>query len=184
MVGQNGAFGNGHGDHRPTVPAPGGQADGTAERLEALRSALHNAIDQLEAMARRRLAEARQPVTDAAVERRLRDLETARGRFRAEVERWEGLRREQVEALEQDRLELAAVWQKIEDEQTTTAVPSRPVRVPRLAHPGIPGSSLPPTTRPKTSSASESPLKQDVLEQFQALRRDVRRNAEGRQSHR
>ncbi len=170
---------NGNGDHRPLGPITD-SAEVVNDRLESLRAALHHAIDQFEDLARRRLGEVQQPVSDAAVERRLRDLEAARGQFRAEVDRWERARRAQVEALEQDRIDLAAVWQKVEEEQTANAAVVRNPAHPRLTHPALPGSAVAPARRAKTSSAGESPMTEQVLEQFQVLRRDVRRKAEGR----
>lgn len=174
------------GPARDANAPPGASVD----RLEQLRTILLRALDELESQARRRLRESALPPDDAEVARRLKELEAAQSQFRSEVDRWEHSRADQLEALDQDRRDLAEVWERIERleirGQPAAATPV-PVPVQPRAHlkpgPVGPGSSLPPARRPAaTSTSADSPVTRAVLEQFQVLRRDVRRKADGRSS--
>lgn len=159
-------------------PEPSDPAVVASERLEQLRTALHGALDQLETLARQRLSEL--APTDATVERRLRVLQGAQAEFRSEVERWERSRLEQLDALEQDRRELAQAWERLEEEQVAASAP--PSAAPRSASSTQPRSlqTTGQTQRPAATSTEESQVTRSILEQFEVLRRDVRRNADGR----
>ncbi|MFO0956214.1 MAG: hypothetical protein U0800_01970 [Isosphaeraceae bacterium] len=162
------------------IPNPA--AEPSAERLEQLREILLRALDELETRARRRLQESARPVDDEEVERRLKELEAAQAQFRSEVERWENARAGQLQALDQDRLDLAEVWRQIERQEVREPARAQAQAYPR-PHGNGPGSSLPPMPRPASSNTSaESSVTRAILEQFRVLRRDVRRKADGRAS--
>jgi hypothetical protein len=140
--------------------------------LDRLRAILHRGLDRIEALAIEAVGD--RPGPDPDLEWRLGQIEEARARLQAEAERCEQTRREQLEQIDRDRRELAAAWERLECEQVKAHGSER-------TQPGaIPTVGLAPPTRTVAHHVSEDegPVAQAVLRQFEALRRDVRRNAE------
>lgn len=177
MAGQTSSCNREHRMRGPVGPRSSDNLASVLVGLEQLRSSLHHALDELEEMARQRVGEPLE--VDARIDRRLRDLQRAQHEFQAETERWEQARREQLEALDQDRRQLAAAWELLEQEQLAALATQ-----PKDATPP-PRDAMAPVSvrRVVATSASESPMTRAILEQFEVLRRDVRRNNQGRHSH-
>ncbi len=144
--------------------------------LETLRSALHDGLDRMVVLAQECSRPSETPQAD--LERRIQELEQARHRLQDESQRWEQTRLAQLEELEADRRRLAQSWERLEKEQVdhrnsaksqaeSFAREQAPIQTPRLAIP---------------TSACDNPLSEAIVSQFEALRRDVRRNAKGRDS--
>jgi len=160
------------------------------EHLERLRVRVLERLDWLETLARQRSASG--PVaTDStirnrALEERLAELEEAEQRLRAEAERQAQEWTASLTQLEADRRLLADAWERVEQDRIAFAsaadVHSHSDGQGLVAHHGVP------TTRPHApvfsdrstaaGSAPNDPVTHAVLQQFQTLCSDVRRNAE------
>jgi DNA repair exonuclease SbcCD ATPase subunit len=167
------------------VPRPGQETRRTSSRpgpvsllegLERVREGIRQRLDQIEDLARQRAEPASRanPDRERELERRVEELEEARTRSRDEARRLEEQGREAIERLEQDRRQLAEAWERLEQEQIALAQAALGTHPAVHAHAGHA-----PATPPRTdvNSGGENPLAQEILKQFQALRRDVRRNA-------
>jgi len=146
--------------------------------LEELRQRLHREINDLEAAVHERAQERAKLLHDRAaqLEQRANDLEHAHVHITNESDRWESERQSMIAQIEKDRRLLAEAWERLEREQVKsfggvqTAARPATVAAPSEA----------PAPRPVTHSpspASDRPVAEEVLKQFQSLKRDVRRNA-------
>ena len=174
--------------NRPQVSDPKRKAgrSGPAplvDTLERLREHVRRQLDRLESVALDRAA-----ALDAALQRvralsdRIAELEssTPRGHDEQREREWQ----EALEKLESDRRLLSEAWERLEREQVATAgfVNHNHAHTPR------PSSAERQVERPSHSAAARpnpvfdtnDPVTQAVLRQFQALRSDVRRNAQER----
>ena len=156
---------------RPTTPLIQG--------LERFRERAQRRLDQIEALARERAGTLPSEPSDREreLQRRVAELEEAQRRLQVETDRREQERREVVEQLEHDRRLLTEAWERLEREQveglSTAHAPARPAPIDRPP---------PPVVRSAVPSDQNDPVAQAILRQFQALRRDVRRNTNGRYS--
>lgn len=128
---------------------------------------------------RRRAAELQQRQTE--VQQRAAEMEETQRRLRTERDRWENERASLLEQLEHDRRLLADAWERLEQEKLDH--PDRPAAdaafAPAPARNGHSERNVPRVVRAVVASDDENPVAKDILRQFQAVRRDVRRNANG-----
>ncbi len=155
-----------------------------ASGLERLRATLLERLGVLETGIRQRMESA--PLNEAEIEQRDRDvrqratetqqrvteIEELQRRIRAERERWETERQALIEQLEHDRRLLAEAWETLEREKADR--PDQPQNGPLRAE-----RVSPQILRPVIASDDNNPVEQAILRQFQAVRRDVRRNVGG-----
>jgi hypothetical protein len=151
--------------------------------LERLRDAIKDRLDQIEALARERLAAPPAAPSDDATElergllRKVADLEEDNERLRTEEDRREQEWRAMIEQLEEDRRLLADAWDRLEGErieghaEATAPRASRPAPADRPAEPPV---------RSGISGTPDDSVTQTILEQFHLLRNDVRRTANRR----
>jgi hypothetical protein len=149
--------------------------------LEAIRAGLRERIDRIEALALERasaLEEAsagESPAPDRALQQKVADLEEKLGRAQAEVRRREQEWKTAIEQLEDDRKLLAEAWERLERERIdVTAMPTAASR------PYTPHQAPPVAARPHVNSEVDDAVAHAVLQQFQALRGDVRSTGNGR----
>ncbi|MDR3632953.1 MAG: hypothetical protein P4L84_03900 [Isosphaeraceae bacterium] len=145
----------------------------TALRERASRAPVEESqLSERDSELRRRAAELQQRQTE--LQQRTAELEEAQRRLRAERDRWENERATLLEQLEHDRILLAEAWERLEREKLEhpdgPSAPSRNANTER-----VPAR----VARPVVASDDENPVAQAILRQFQAVRRDVRRNANG-----
>lgn len=164
-----------------------------ASGLERIRSTVLERLNQVEAALRERAA--RRPFAEegltqsdpqlqqraaeidqrtAELQQRAAEIDDAQRRLRIERDRWENERATMVDQLEHDRRLLAEAWERLERE--TLEQPEAAAASPRN---GAPERASPKVVRPVVASDDENPVAQSILRQFQAVRRDVRRNANG-----
>jgi len=101
-------------------------------------------------------------------------LEAAQARLQAEAKRREQDYQAALQQLDADRRLLAEAWERLEQEQLET-----PVVAAAAATPATPASERPAAPRPAADPASEA-VTRSILQQFQSLQGDVRRNARER----
>ncbi len=144
--------------------------------LERVRECIRQRLDQIEDLARQRIESPSRASSDREreLEGRIADLEEAQARSRDEGRRREEQGREAIERLEQDRRQLAEAWELLEQEQIALARAAHGTHPPANADAG-PAPATP--HRANVTSEGDNPLAQEILKQFQSLRRDVRRNA-------
>jgi hypothetical protein len=144
--------------------------------LDQMRVVVAQRLDALE-----KLAQEPTRGRDLDSEQRLReqsaDLERQRQAFQAEAERWDRERHALIEQLEHDRRLLADAWERLEQEQLQAQAQSG--RLGRPTPAGGPGPRSGAAAAAPVALGLEDPVAQAVLRQFQALRRDVQRNASG-----
>jgi hypothetical protein len=161
--------------------------------LQGLRQWVLDRLDSLEALARQRGTSAAAggdiPALERTLQQRLDELEEARSRLCAEVERQEKDWSASLNQLEADRRLLAEAWERIERQRIegfgTSPVHPHPHAQGQASPRGVPAAVAHPVVpAPARSAASDSdannPVAQAVLRQFQTLCRDVRCNAEAR----
>lgn len=145
------------------------------QALELIRDRFHRHLDAIETMARERAQLGGKDVSEREqqLRHRLLELEHAQIQLRSDTERWERERLSMIEQLDHDRRLLADSWERLEREQVQCAhAPAEPARSELLT--GV-------TQWPKTvtlAGGRDESVAQEILRQFQSLRRDVRRNAE------
>jgi hypothetical protein len=126
---------------------------------------------------RRRAAELQQ--RQAEVQQRATEVEELQRRLRSDRDRWENERATLLEQLEHDRRLLAEAWERLERQRLEHPEPqSGPA--PRTAAAERAGDRAQPRViRAVVASDDANPVEQAILRQFQAVRRDVRRNSNG-----
>jgi hypothetical protein len=144
------------------------------QALEEFRTRVHRQLDALEALSRARAQQGSRSLLEREqqMQQRARDLEHVQSHMRAEADRWERERQAMLEQIEHDRRLLAEAWERLEREQVTNFAA---VQTPALAN-----AVVAPTPWPVTLSSAtgrDHPVAEEVLRQFQSLRRDVRRNS-------
>lgn len=150
------------------------------QALELIRQRFHRHLDAIEGMARARAQLGNKDASEREqqLRHRLLELEHAQIQLRSETERWEHERQAMIEQLEHDRRLLAEAWERLEREQVQIAnAPAEPARS---------AATTAVTQWPKTvtlASGRDETVAEEILRQFQSLRRDVRRNAEAGCSH-
>lgn len=153
------------------------------ERLDRVEAALRERVGRVPAdeselaerdqELRRRAAEIQQ--RQAELQQRTAELEENQRRLRTERDRWENERASILEQLEHDRALLAEAWERLEREKL-----EHPESTAAVAHHnGTTDRTVVKVVRPVVASDDENPVAQAILRQFQAVRRDVRRNANG-----
>jgi hypothetical protein len=154
--------------------------------LDRLRDFVHQRLDWIESLAQERAAAGPADPSERENElrRRLVELEDRYARVVAEAKRKEREWESGLETLENDRRLIAEAWDRLERERVDGAVgtPGQPAprpasgSVPPRNNPGAPPKSF----RPAVTPESNDVITHAILRQFQALRSDVRRNANGR----
>ena len=151
-----------------------------AQTLERLREGLLQRLDVLEIIAAEQAALSGYSPTEREqfLRERTATLEASLSRLQAELKRRELEWEDKVHSLEHDRQLIAEAWQRLEAEQleggsvgTAGSVTESP---PEYQSPNGP------TPRPPAPDESNDHVAKAILKQFQALQRDVRRNAKGR----
>jgi len=165
-----------------------------ASGLERIRSTVLERLDQVEAALLERAAripdaphadsasdypefrrqEAELEQRTAELQQRAAELDEAQRRLRSERDRWENERNTLVDQLEHDRRLLTEAWERLEREKL-----EHPETAGAAARNGAAERTSPRVARPVVASDDENPVAQSILRQFQAVRRDVRRNANG-----
>lgn len=144
--------------------------------LEQLRQHFHRHLDVIEAMARERAL--RGPgelrAREEQLQRRADELEQAELRMQAEAAQWEQERQAAIAQIDHDRRLLAEAWERVEREQVNAAVVpaterTRPASIARQP------AAWPVPLAGETGR--DQPVAEEILRQFQSLRRDVRRAA-------
>jgi hypothetical protein len=157
--------------------------------LERLRECFEQRLVRLEALARERVAQpAPVPFPDRTelelqLQQRIAEIEEAQLRLRTQAERREQEWRAALEQIEGDRALLAEAWEQLERERVEA--PAAPAsQAPRRAPAGTTerGLTTPVRSRPEPAEAANDHVAHTILQQFQALRNDVRRNARPRRS--
>jgi DNA repair exonuclease SbcCD ATPase subunit len=149
------------------------------QSLERLRECFEQRLSQLEAVARER-APLPIPVTsqlERELQRRIAEYEEAQRRLRSQADRQEQEYRAALEQVEGDRKLLAEAWEQLERERLE-AMCAAPIQGRSSAS----DRSQSPSTRPRTEMAepANDEISHAILQQFHALRNDVRRNARRR----
>ncbi len=140
--------------------------------FELLRERLHAQMAILETLARERADH--QPTGLARdLSQRERDIQEARAELQAEADRIKRERALDLEELEHARQLLAQAWENLERAQLNTAIPVVDDR--RLT---VPTRQIPSASPPPTDVIQSETITRAVLEQFQSLRRDVRKNSQ------
>ena len=124
---------------------------------------------------RRRSTELQQRQTE--LQQRLAEVEEAQRRLRTERDRWENERATMVEQLEHDRSLLTEAWERLERESLEHPEPAAGLAI--AARNGTAERGPVRIVRPVIASDDDNPVAKDILRQFQAVRREVRRNANG-----
>jgi hypothetical protein len=177
-------------DVPPTTSPPSGQLPkwGSAlpdarplfEGLERFRESLQQRIDRIEALVveRARTSPGEISTRERELLRRVAELEERHRLLGAEARRREQEHEAAMAQLEEDRQMLAEAWERLEQERihggpATAAPPSAAAPAPAK-----------PAYRPAVASGDDDAVAQAILRQFQTLRSDVRRNANGRRPRR
>jgi hypothetical protein len=146
--------------------------------LERLRECFERRLGQLEAAVRERATRPIPVVTqlERELQRRINEYEEAQRRLRSQADRQEQGYREALEQVEGDRKLLAEAWEQLERERIE-AMSAAPVQGRSSA--SVRSESAP---RPRTEMAESAHdgISHAILQQFHALRDDVRRNARRR----
>ena len=149
--------------------------------LERFRDLVHQQLDRIEAMA---LARGDDPSPDPSqreleLRKTIAELEERQARLIIEARRMEQEWQAGMEKIENDRRLLAEAWDRLESERIDGGGPA--TEAPRPGASPSPAQASPvPVFRPVVAPQSNDVVTHAVLSQFQALRSDVRRNANGR----
>lgn len=156
-----------------------GNAAALVQGLDRLRDALLHRLDQIETLAAEQAARLDQSSSEReqALRERAVALEAAQTRLQAELRRREQEWHDALQQLEDDRRLLTEAWERLEQERVEGA-PSPQAESPREAVSRA--EHAPPAThrQPDPGSGDDS-VTREILRQFQALRGDVRRAANG-----
>jgi hypothetical protein len=153
--------------------------------LERLRDLIRRRLDQIEALARERLASVQSPggvepsESERELLRRVNELEEINERIRGQAERHEQDWRSAFEQLEEDRKLLADAWERLERARVELHVEPSHDRGSRTAPSDRPAA---PQVRSQTSGTPDDSVTQAILQQFHLLRSDVRRTANQRKA--
>jgi hypothetical protein len=155
-------------------PAKGPARVDLIQALEELRGRVHNQLDALETLARDRARQGSRTLEshEEQLQQRATELEEVNAHMQTEADRWQRERQSMLEQIENDRRLLADAWDRLEREQVK-AFAVAPTTAP-------PSTFATPAPWPATISSATSrdqPVAEEVLRQFQSLRRDVRRTA-------
>lgn len=161
----------------------------TLRELEQFRGSVHLQLDALEQMARQRaVGDGADPASAeelVKLRRKVGDLEAAKDRLESEAGEWRAERQALLDRLEHDRRQISEAWEALERERIANPphpaarAPERPAPAAAPEPPPASAASGPqPAPAPKKASGSDDDLvAQEILRQFQTLRRDVRRTA-------
>lgn len=153
-----------------------GDRTGPAEALEQLRSAILQRLDQLDALARDQADRLGQSPGDR--ERLLRErvatLEASHSRLQSELKRREQEWADLLHEIEDDRRLLTEAWERLERErieaaQADAAPSARDRATPQVSAAGT-----------RLVPEADDTVARAILWQFQALKDDVRNNANGK----
>jgi DNA repair exonuclease SbcCD ATPase subunit len=151
--------------------------------LERLRERVEQRLVRLEAVAvERAVAPAHDPSElEQKLQRRIADIEEAKVQLRAAAERREQEWQTAFEQLEGDRKLLAEAWDRLERERIETVPTTQGLAPGRLPMAGREAAPLErPRPRPEMADPAHDSVTLAILQQFQTLRSDVRRNARRR----
>jgi DNA repair exonuclease SbcCD ATPase subunit len=188
MTGEHLPLTNDHLDNDPKRRASRPDTNALIHGLERLRDCIEQRLSRLEALARERAAGAVPTPTpeyselERSLQRQISEYQEAQVRVRAQADRHEQEWRSALEQLENDRRLLADAWERIERERieavaaTTAQGPGRPSPAERTQAPARPR----PRPRDEVADPANDSVTQAILQQFHALRNDVRRNSKQR----
>ncbi|GAC1344963.1 MAG: hypothetical protein NVSMB14_08450 [Isosphaeraceae bacterium] len=152
--------------------------------LEELRQRVHRRLDHIQDLLHDRLARTVLDKSEGNGCRRIEELEEAVEAAKNETRRAEVERMAALEKLEQDRCLLAEAWERLERERIDfeagrdqIALDSNPP--PRTLSSAANYPPLAPV-RSASSSPGDDSVERAIFQQFQALKRDVRRKADSR----
>jgi DNA repair exonuclease SbcCD ATPase subunit len=186
MMGENVPPGTENHDPDPRRRISRPDSNALIQGLERLRESVEQRLVRLEAVARERAA---LPVPEPSdlerkLQQRITEYEEAQVRLRAQAERREQEWRASLEQLEGDRKLLAEAWDRVEHERIEgMAAAQGPA--PGRSHTTERAAATAPQGRPRPESAdpANDSVTLAILQQFHALRNDVRRNAKRRGPH-
>jgi TolA-binding protein len=162
---------------RPARP----EAASLVQGLEALRGR----VDLVEALAIERAASAstgETPERERALQQKVAELEETLGRAQAEARRRDQEWKAAIEQLEGDRKLLAEAWERLERERVDAA--GAPAAAPRPYAPRPAPTPAPAAARATVTTEADEAVAHAILQQFQALRGDVRSHGGGRRPRR
>jgi DNA repair exonuclease SbcCD ATPase subunit len=185
-MGENVPPGNENHDHDPRRRISRPDSNALIQGLERLRESVEQRLVRLEAVARERAA---QPVLEPSeleqkLQQRIAEYEEAQIRLRTQADRREQEWRAALEQLDDDRKLLAEAWELLERERiegmatAQAPAPGRERNAERAAATAPQGRPRPDAADPANDSVTLA-----ILQQFHALRNDVRRNAKRRGPH-
>ena len=154
------------------------------QTLEQLRERVHRRLDQIQDLLRERLAGTVADESEVNSCRRIAELEEAVETAKSETRRAERERVDTLVKLEQDRCLLAEAWERLERERIDFEAGRAQVASAANPSPRTLSSAANFPPRAPVRSASSAPgddsVERAVFQQFQALKRDVRRKADSR----
>jgi len=156
-----------------------GDAATLFQGLERLRDALLHRLDQIESLATEQAARLDQSSSqrEQALRERVLALEAAQARLQGELRRREQEWHDAVQQLEDDRRLLTEAWERLEHERVDAPAPPQAAgprdTVSRVEH------AAPAVHRQPDPQTGDDSVTREILRQFQALRGDVRRTANG-----
>ncbi|WP_406694950.1 hypothetical protein V5E97_28300 [Singulisphaera sp. Ch08] len=153
--------------------------------LERFRDLVHQQLDRIEAMALERndtpSSHPDPSQRELELRKKIAELEERQARLVTEARRMEQEWQTGMEKIENDRRLLAEAWDRLERERIDGGVGT--TDAPKPSSSPVHDSSAT-VFRPVVAPESNDVVTHTVLSQFQALRSDVRRNANGRRPHR
>ena len=154
------------------------------QALEQLRERVHRRLDQIQDLLRERLASGSTDEREAEWTNRFKEMEEALEAAKSDAHCADRERVAALEKVEQDRALLAEAWERLERERIdleTGRFLVAPAANPpsRTLIPGVISPQLSPI-RSASANPADDPVERAVFQQFQALRRDVRRKADSR----
>ena len=180
MTGENVSATNDNHDPDPRRKISRLESNALIQGLERLRECFEQRLGRLEAVAREQTADpvAGRSELDQQLQERIHDYEEEQLRLRSQAERREREWRTALEQLEDDRTLLAEAWERLERErlEVVVAAPQGTNRPPIADRVG----AQPARPRPDLADSTNDHVAVAILQQFQALRNDVRRNARQR----
>jgi DNA repair exonuclease SbcCD ATPase subunit len=170
-------------DHGPKARIPRPDSIALIQGLERLRDVVDQRLARIETLARERAAPPASSRSDLEkkLQQQIADYEEAQRRLIAQAERREQEWQLSLEQLEEDRKLLAEAWDQLERERIENGAgvdgqaPGQPRQAERAAT-----QPARPRPRPEMADPANDSVTLGILQQFQALRNDVRHNSKRR----
>ena len=163
-----------------TRPCPARNRVALIKGLDRLRDGLLQKLEKIEALAAEQTDQLRQDSSEReqALRERLFVLEASQARLQAEARRREQDWQVMMQQLEADRRLITEAWDRLEQQRIELAPDHSSPRPPGSRR--RPRKPVVPASRQAEVDPASDLVTRSILEQFQALRNDVRRNARGR----